>query len=158
MTWLTVPVIDIAPYWTGGDAEKRAVARQIGEACRDIGFLVVASHGVSPELIASVDEVSRELFDRPLPEKMRVARPAPDVTRGYIPIAGESVGRSRGEYAPGDLNESFMIGPVDVGETEYYRAAAAGKHFARTSGPRAPCTCALSTPPTTGSCRILRVR
>src|SRR5438128_9988294 len=130
MTWLTVPIIDIAPYWTGVDAGKRDVARQIGEACRDIGFLVIAGHRVPPELIAAVDDVSREFFDLPLDEKMKVVRPAPDVTRGYIPMEGESVARSRGEYAPGDLNESFMIGPVDAAETAYFHGPPAGKHFA----------------------------
>src|SRR5262247_2788389 len=129
MTWLTVPVIDITAYWTGVDASKRDVARQIGEACRDIGFLIIAGHRVPPDLIVAVDDVSREFFDLPLNEKMKVVRPAPDVTRGYIPMEGESVARSRGEYAPGDLNESFMIGPVDVGDDEYYRRPAAGKHF-----------------------------
>jgi isopenicillin N synthase-like dioxygenase len=96
----SVPIIDIAPYRTGAEARKRAVAAQIGEACRDIGFLVIAGHGVSPGLIDAVDDVSRAFFDLPLAEKMRIARPAPDVTRGYIPIEGESVARSRGEYAP----------------------------------------------------------
>jgi isopenicillin N synthase-like dioxygenase len=134
----TVPVIDIAPYWTGVEASKRAVAQRIGEACRDIGFLIIAGHGVPQGLINTVDEVTREFFDLPLEEKMQVVRPAPDVTRGYIPIEGESVARSRGEYAPGDLNESFMIGPVDVGDDEYYRCPAAGKHFASNLWPRRP--------------------
>jgi len=129
MTWLTVPIIDIAPYWTGVDAGKLGVAKEIGEACRDIGFLVIAGHRVPPDLIAAVDDVSREFFDLPLDEKMKVVRPAPDVTRGYIPMEGESVARSRGEYAPGDLNESFMIGPVDAAETAYFHGPAAGKHF-----------------------------
>ena len=138
MTWLTVPIIDIAPYWTGVDAGKRDVARQIGEACRDIGFLVIAGHRVPPDLIAAVDDVSREFFDLPLDEKMKVVRPAPDVTRGYIPMEGESVARSRGEYAPGDLNESFMIGPVDAAETAYFHGPAAGKHFAPNLWPERP--------------------
>src|SRR5262245_53703785 len=138
MTWLTVPIIDIAPYWTGVDASKRGVAKRIGEACRDIGFLVIAGHRVPPDLIAAVDDVSREFFDLPLDEKMKVVRPAPDVTRGYIPLEGESVARSRGEYAPGDLNESFMIGPVDAGDEAYYRSPAAGKHFAPNLWPQRP--------------------
>src|SRR5262245_32135068 len=125
----SVPIIDITPYRTGGEVGKRAVAAQIGEACRDIGFLIIEGHGVSPALIGAVDDVSRAFFDLPLEEKMRVARPAPDVTRGYIPTEGESVARSRGEYAPGDLNESLMIGPIDVSDDEYYYRPAAGKHF-----------------------------
>jgi len=93
---------------------------------------------VSQTLIDAVDDVSRIFFDLPLAEKMRVVRPATDVTRGYIPMEGESVGRSRGEYAPGDLNESMMIGPVDVGDDVYYHSSAAGKHFAANLWPERP--------------------
>src|SRR5438132_11848232 len=135
MTWLTVPVIDITAYWTGVDASKRDVARQIGEACRDIGFLVIAGHRVPPDLIAAVDDVSREFFDLPLDEKMKVVRPAPDVTRGYIPMEGESVARSRGEYAPGDLNESFRIGPVDAAGVAFLPGLPPCKHFAAKPSP-----------------------
>jgi isopenicillin N synthase-like dioxygenase len=38
MTLMTVPIIDIAPYRTGAEGSKRAVAHKIDEACRDIGF------------------------------------------------------------------------------------------------------------------------
>jgi isopenicillin N synthase-like dioxygenase len=51
MTLMTVPIIDIAPYRTGAEVRKRAVAQKIDEACRDIGFLVIAGHGVSADLI-----------------------------------------------------------------------------------------------------------
>jgi isopenicillin N synthase-like dioxygenase len=139
MTLLTVPIIDIAPYGTGAEGRKRAVAHQIDEACRDIGFLVIAGHGVSADLIQAVDDVSREFFDLPLAEKLQVVRPAPDVTRGYIPLEGESVARSRGEEAaPRDLNESLMIGPVEVGTEAYYRSPAAGQHFAPNLWPLRP--------------------
>ncbi len=138
MALMSVPIIDMAPYWAGSQANKQALAQAIDEACRDIGFLIIDGHGVSHDLIASVDEMSRAFFDLPLEEKMRVVRPAPDVTRGYIPIEGESVARSRGEYAPGDLNESFMIGPVDVTQEAYYVSLAAGKHFAPNLWPQRP--------------------
>ncbi len=119
MTLMTVPIIDMTPYWTGAEVSKRAVAYEINAACRDIGFLVIAGHGVPQELVEAVDEESRAFFDLPLEKKMRVVRPAPDITRGYIPMEGESVARSRGEYVPGDLNESLMIGPVDAGQDDY---------------------------------------
>jgi len=138
MALRTVPIIDLAPYWTEAEARKRKMAQQAGEACRDIGFLIIAGHGVPLDLIGAVDDVSREFFDLPLEEKMRVVRPAPDVTRGYIPMEGESVARSRGAYAPGDLNESMMIGPVDGADTAYYHGPAAGKHFAPNLWPARP--------------------
>ena len=112
MTLSGVPIIDIAPFRSGSVAARRTVATAVDEACRQIGFLVIAGHGVPASLIAETEAVSRLFFDLPLAEKMTVKRPAPDVTRGYIPVLAESVGRSRGEAAPGDINESFMIGPI----------------------------------------------
>ena len=70
-------------------------------------------------------EVSRAFFDLPLAEKMRVARPARDVARGYIGLDEESLARSRDPSAYGsDLNESLMIGPVDPPDAAYANAPA----------------------------------
>ena len=139
MTLMHVPVIDIAPYRTGDRAAARAVASQVGEACRDIGFLVIVGHGIDPALVQWVDDTARAFFDLPLADKMRVARPAPDVTRGYVPLEGEAVAASRGEVTPGDLNESMMIGPVDVPDADpYFRAPEAGKHFHPNLWPERP--------------------
>lgn len=134
-----VPVIDIAPYRTGETASKRRVAAAVGQACRDIGFLVITGHGVPARMIADVDAVSRAFFDLPLAEKMKVQRPAPDITRGYIPIRAEALERSRGTAkAPGDLNESLMIGPVDAPDDAYHRGPAAGRHFHPNLWPNRP--------------------
>jgi len=127
---LTVPIIDVAAFRSPDIAARRAVARQVGEAVDAIGFLVITGHGVDPRLIADVQDVSNAFFDLPVEEKMRVVRPAPDVTRGYIPLEAESVGRSQGLDVPGDLNESLMIGPVDVPPGDpYFLGPAAGRHF-----------------------------
>ena len=45
----TIPTIDMSPLRGGNEAAKRAVARQIDEACRDTGFFLVTGHGVQPE-------------------------------------------------------------------------------------------------------------
>jgi isopenicillin N synthase-like dioxygenase len=138
MTLAAVPVIDISP-WRGGDAAARcALAAEVDRTCREIGFMVISGHGVDPDLIAAVESLSRTFFDLPLEEKMRIVRPAPDVTRGYQPLKAEVLARSRGGDAQGDLNESLMIGPVDVTDAPYYTAAAAGKHFAPNLWPERP--------------------
>ena len=126
---LNVPVIDVARFHDGDAAEKRAVAAQVGQAVNDIGFLVITGHGVPASLIERVQRVSNAYFDLPDEEKRRVLRPAPDVTRGYIPLEAESVGRSQGVDVPGDLNESLMIGPVDATDDPYFTGPQAGKHF-----------------------------
>ena len=132
-----VPIIDITPYRDGSN--KASVARQVAQACRDIGFLVIRGHGVSTSLIAETRSIGCDFFDLPLQRKMRIARPAPDVARGYIGLEAESVGRSRDNTATaGDLNESLMIGPVDPPDAAYAHDPAAGRHFAPNLWPEHP--------------------
>lgn len=126
-----VPVIDISPSRTGDEAAA------VGRAVNDIGFLVIIGHGIDPALIAATRSVSA-FFDRPLAEKRRVLRPAPDVTRGDIPLEGESIDRGMGIDLPGDLNESFMIGAVDPYDPAYMTAPEAGTHFHRNLWPEKP--------------------
>jgi isopenicillin N synthase-like dioxygenase len=133
-----VPMIDLTPYRCGGDREKASVAQAVDKACREIGFLVVAGHGVASALIADTERVSHAFFDLPLEEKMKVARPAPDVLRGYVPVSAESLSRSMGIKAAGDLNESLMIGEPNVPDEPYYRGKAAGHHFAPNLWPERP--------------------
>ena len=97
---LDVPVIDVAPFRGGGAAVRQAVAGEVGRAVNDIGFLVITGHGIDPDLVGEVQAVSNAFFDLPEDEKRKVLRPAPDVTRGYIPLEAESVGRSQGVDAP----------------------------------------------------------
>jgi isopenicillin N synthase-like dioxygenase len=100
---------------------------------------VISGHGVDPALIEATRRTGAAFFDLPLAEKMRVARPAPGVTRGYIGLEAESVARARDPSAvAGDLNESLMIGPVDLPDPEYAFAPAAGAHFAPNLWPERP--------------------
>ena len=138
MATTAVPVIDISPYRSGDAIARQLLADEVDRTCRQIGFMVIAGHGVDPGLIEAVEGVSRAFFDLPLEEKMRIVRPAPDVTRGYMPIKAEVLVRSRGGDAPGDLNESLMIGPVDTDGSAYYAASEAGRHFAPNLWPERP--------------------
>src|SRR5438445_5876654 len=138
MALAAVPVIDISPYRRGNQVARRALAFEVDPICRDIGFMVIAGHGVESALIEAVESTSRAFFDLPLPEKMRIVRPAPDVTRGYMPMKAEVLVRSRGGNAQGDLNESLMIGPVDATAAPYYTTPAAGRHFASNLWPDRP--------------------
>lgn len=130
MTLQSVPIIDLAPFFSGHPEGKTAVARQVNQACRDIGFLVITHHQISAELIERVSRVTRDFFDLPLEQKRKVDRPSPEMVRGYSAIAEESLSYSLEESAPGDLKESFSIGPTDVPGDDYYHNAVAGSHFA----------------------------
>jgi isopenicillin N synthase-like dioxygenase len=130
MTLMTVPVIDIAPFYSGSNDEKCKLAEAVDRACRDIGFLVVTGHRVPPALIARVEACSRAFFHLPLDEKQRLKRPADDQVRGYSALGDEGLSYSLGKKAPGDLKESLTIGPIDPPDEPYFTGPAAGPHFA----------------------------
>ncbi len=130
MTLQSVPIIDFAPYFQATPDGKAAVAQAVNQACRDIGFLVITEHQIPAALIERVSGLTRQFFDLPLAEKRKVDRPSPEMVRGYSAVAEESLSYSLEEQAPGDLKESFSIGPIAVPAEDYYRCAAAGPHFA----------------------------
>src|SRR4030095_4336371 len=74
----------------------------------------------------------------PREQKRRIVRPPPDVTRGYMPMKAEVLVRSRGGNAPGDLNESLMIGSGDADGSPCYTAPEARPHFATNLWPERP--------------------
>ena len=66
MSKAAVPVIDISPYRGADAAARRALAAEVDRTCREIGFMVISRHGIDPDLIAAVEDVSRTFFDLPL--------------------------------------------------------------------------------------------
>jgi isopenicillin N synthase-like dioxygenase len=70
-------MIDVSPFLTGDAEAKQRVARQIGDACRDIGFLTIVGHGVPDSLIQATYDTAKAFFDLPEEEKKKVDRPAP---------------------------------------------------------------------------------
>ena len=136
MTLTSVPVIDVAPL-AGGELDRRAVAREIGRACEDIGFFTIVGHGVDETLVQRMDAVSRAFFDLPVADKQRVRRPKPEQSRGYIGVGEENLSYSVGRSTT-DLKEFFAIGPVDVPDEPYYRAPAAYPSFAPNVWPERP--------------------
>ena len=71
----TVPLVDIEPFLKGDAADKAGVAAKLDSACREIGFLVIEGHGVAPQMIADMHEVSRDYFALPYWEKMAQKMP-----------------------------------------------------------------------------------
>lgn len=120
-----VPVIDIAPYLAGMTNGKREVAAEIDRACREVGFYVIVGHGVDRQLIEDVEAVSREFFDLPLDEKMKVHLGSKPGAVGYSAIGDVALAYTRGQATPPDLNETFQIAKVDLTDDSYFRNEAA---------------------------------
>jgi isopenicillin N synthase-like dioxygenase len=133
-----VPVIDIGG-WESGDADTRAaIAREIDDACRRVGFLQIVGHGVPESLRAALRSTADEFFALPLEEKLRYRPPSPEVNRGYAAKGTESLAYSLGVDRPPDLFEAFNITADSFPYDEPYYAAERHRVFAPNIWPERP--------------------
>jgi len=133
-----VPVIDIAPYLAGTPEGKRRVAAQLDRACCEVGFYVIVGHGVDPRLVEEVETVSREFFDLPLSEKMKVHIGKVPGGVGYSAIGDVALAYTRGQATPPDLNETFQIAKFDVTDEAYFHNEASQGMIPRNCWPERP--------------------
>ncbi|MFC4588457.1 isopenicillin N synthase family dioxygenase [Sphaerisporangium corydalis] len=111
----TVPVVDLAPWFGGGPADRAGVAAQVDTALREIGFLLVTGHGVPAELRAEVRAAAKRFFALPAGAKARYAATVGE--RGWLPPGVEANGYAEGTPTPPDLKETFATGadlPIGV--------------------------------------------
>jgi isopenicillin N synthase-like dioxygenase len=104
----SVPVIDFAPWLSGDESARGAVAAEVDEALQRVGFFLVTGHGVPDDLRARVRAEARAFFALPREVKQRYA-----VTvggRGWLPPGAEANGYAEGTQTPADLKESFAVG------------------------------------------------
>ena len=107
-----IPVIDLEPYWSGTPEGKASVAREVGWACENIGFLVIANHHVPQQLIDRAFAVSRAFFDLSTAEKSRFKPADGAAPRGYHALATRNLAKTLGYDTPPDLREQFYVGPL----------------------------------------------
>jgi isopenicillin N synthase-like dioxygenase len=99
-----LPVIDLAGLASGDDLALRRIARDVGEACRTIGFFYVVNHGVAS--IPAAFEQSDRFFALPLAQKRALAIEIIGGNRGYSGLMREALDPARGA----DMKEAFNIG------------------------------------------------
>ena len=71
---LTIPQIDISPFLSSDEGQRRHIARQWADAFETIGFATIVGHSVPEALIADLHAEALRFFDRPLDEKQRCSR------------------------------------------------------------------------------------
>src|ERR1700735_781950 len=104
----SVPVIDLAPWFSGAAADRVAVAAEVDAALRSVGFFLISGHGVPDEQRPHVRAQARAFFALPPRAKRRYA-----VTvggRGWLPPGVEANGYAEGTKTPPDLKESYAVG------------------------------------------------
>lgn len=104
-----VPVVDFAQFRDGSPEERRETARQIGEACRNIGFFYVVGHGVDRQTLDAVFEAARRFFSLPPERKAEIAIEKSTCHRGYFALGGENLDPKQ-QKETGDFKEGIKIG------------------------------------------------
>lgn len=139
----TIPVIDL-------EEPLETYAKQIGDACRDIGFFYIINHGIEECIMNDVMDASKRLFDLDLESKLALTGRDDDDGaekkgyRGYFGIGAEDLDNKDGtrdlaseeqqhrlkkkSTTRGDFKEGFDVGLEHGGDTNNACHAFFGKN------------------------------
>jgi isopenicillin N synthase-like dioxygenase len=83
-----IKTCDIGRFLHGGERDKKAFARDLGQALEAIGFAILEGHGVDASLYEEAEARVLDFFTRvPIADKLRFrARRHGSVNQGYFPI------------------------------------------------------------------------
>ena len=108
-TFTEIPVVDVSGLY-GTEAERLAVAAELGHVARNVGFLYVTGSGVPEEYFKDVLAWTKNFFALPLEDKLKENIGQSSNHRGYVPTGEEGdYGSSESESKPPDLKEAFDL-------------------------------------------------
>jgi isopenicillin N synthase-like dioxygenase len=99
-----VPVVDIS-------ADPEAVAAELDEICRTVGFFQMTGHGTPADVADRAWTMATRFFDLPMEDKLSVLRPGAAYPYGYSPRPGRVPGRFLNGVGWADPKEVFDAGP-----------------------------------------------
>ncbi len=113
-----LPVLDLAPFVERrGLGERQAVAKELREACIDIGFFYLTGHGIAQREFDDVIAMGHRFFALPLAEKMKLHSNKSPSRLGYRGFGGPNPNANPDQIP--DLKERFhMSRDVLPGEPE----------------------------------------
>jgi isopenicillin N synthase-like dioxygenase len=116
-----IPEIDISGFIKGDAVAATRVYDQVNDALRDIGFFTIVGHGLDARELSTFSTTAKAFFDMPVAEKKRFSNPRNSISRGYVGIGQENLGRTLGGTALVDVKEQLAFGRFDLPDTSYYR-------------------------------------
>jgi len=108
----SLPTIDLSAFKNGTDAEREAIATRVDEICRTIGFLIIEKHAFPDEIKSNAWNAVNLFFQEPEDIKNKALPADHGNPRGYLPIEGETLGKTLGIETPPDRKETFNSGPL----------------------------------------------
>jgi len=82
-TFNEIPQVDVRRIFSENFEDRAAVAREVSEICKNVGFMYIKNHGVSQDLVDDVFELSKKYYARPLKDKMKQYVYESPSLRGY---------------------------------------------------------------------------
>ncbi|QRV88292.1 hypothetical protein RhiJN_16310 [Ceratobasidium sp. AG-Ba] len=102
----SIPIIDISGL-SGSPENKVRVANEIRDACVHVGFFYVKNHGIDENVIQNAVKASKQFFDLPIEDKVKLDIHKSSNFKGYTALLGENTNPEN----RGDLHEGFDLGP-----------------------------------------------
>ncbi len=107
-----IPRLDLLDFTEGDAAQRKKFSDEIGKAFTETGFVTIANHGMTKELIAELYEVVKQFFDLPEAIKRTYEIPGLAGQRGYTAKGKE---KAKDAKTP-DLKEFWQRGQTVIGD------------------------------------------
>ena len=116
---VNIPRLDLNDYIKGTPEQKRRFSDDIGKAYNETGFVTIANHGMTPELMEELYAEVKKFFTLPDDQKLKYEKPELAGQRGYTSKGKE---KAKDSKTP-DLKEFWQSGQVvedgDLVKDEY---------------------------------------
>ncbi|KAF1974080.1 Clavaminate synthase-like protein [Bimuria novae-zelandiae CBS 107.79] len=105
-TFNALPKIDMRRIYSDKIEDRKELAKEVGAACRDVGFFYAVNHGVDEHLLDDTFADVRKFFGLLTEVKMEVHNQKTEKFRGYEAFLEGKLDPS----TRGDLKEGFLMG------------------------------------------------
>lgn len=103
----SIPLIDLTKSFSPSLADRQAVAKEINEACTNVGFFFITGHGIPNGVCDDVLKLAKRFFHELSDEqKEAIHMKQNDYFRGYEPAAFSSVN----DFTSKETKEAFNWG------------------------------------------------
>jgi len=105
---VNIPRLDLNDYINGTPEQKKKFSDDIGKAYNETGFVTIANHGMTKELMDELYEEVKKFFFLPEDDKLKYEKPELAGQRGYTSKGKE---KAKDSKTP-DLKEFWQSGQV----------------------------------------------
>ena len=105
---VNIPRLDLNDYIKGSPEEKKKFSDDIGKAYKETGFVTIANHGMTPQLMDELYAEVKKFFTLSDEEKLKYEKPELAGQRGYTSKGKE---KAKDSKTP-DLKEFWQSGQV----------------------------------------------